>query len=162
MKLLQRRTRLSTTGQTKNKKEWEFPTFTNDAFLYPMVVGGMIYVYEIIVWLYYDQYIANLHKYDPMTNISSTYTYNYWPIVIPGFIFIFSLITYLGGTDVLMSLLSRKGIRAALSIPRRKLASGVLELHDWRSSRREARRLRRTGRRMSETASGNTPGSDRP
>ena len=147
MNLLQRRTRLSTTGPTKNKKEWEFPTFTNEAFLYPMVIGGMIYVYETLVWLYYDQYIANLHKFDVMTDTAATYTYNMWPIVIPGLVFIFSLITYLGGTDVLMSRLSRSGIRASLLLPGQILAWGGLDLDDWLSSRREDRTRRSTGTR---------------
>lgn len=160
MKLLQKRTRLSTTGRTKNKRKWEIPTFSNDAFLVPLVIGGAVYCYEIIQWLYYDQGIYLAHKFVDLRTDTFTYPYDWRPIVVPGLVFVFSLLVYLGIWDSLRSLLSRSGIRAALSLLRRQLALGVLDLHAWQKSRSEDRIRRSTEKRTPEPGSGSSRASD--
>ena len=136
MKLLQRRGTSTIIPPQKNKKEWEFPTFTNDAFLYPMVIGGMVHVYAFFHWLQTDTAFYLLHKFDPRTTISF-YEYDYRTIAVSGLVFIFSLMTYLGITDVLIARFSRKGIRSMISYPKRKIASGFLEVREWRSASKE-------------------------
>jgi len=120
----------------------------------PMVVGGAVFSWLMMQWYFYDNEMVFLH------GEGWVYDYNYTWIAFSGLIFIFSLITFLGGTDVLMSLLSRKGLRAASALLRQKLASGKAELDDWRSSRRAARRSRRTGRRTSGHDCEHVPRSD--
>jgi hypothetical protein len=142
MKLLEKRQ--STTGQTKNKKEWEFPTLENDHFMIPMVIAGGIYVYEHI-----KIYYAN----EPFEESGMV-------VIFPLLIFLFSLVIYLGIWDAARSLLSRSGIRRALSLLRRQLALGVLDLHAWRRTRSEDRIRRSTEKRTPEPGSGSSQASD--
>lgn len=145
MKLLEKRGSTITRQVKNKKKEWEFPTLENDHFLLPLVIAGSVYVYEHIK-LYY----AN----EPFEESGMV-------VIFPLLIFLFSLVIYLGIWDAARSLLSRAGIRRALSLVRRQLALGVLDLHAWRRIRSEGRTRRRTEKRTPEPNYENTPSSDR-
>ena len=101
MKLLEKRTSTIGRPQKNKKREWEFPTFTNDAFLYPMVIGGMVHVWAFYQWLQTDTAFYWLHKFDPITT-KTFYEYDYRLIAVSGLVFVFSLMTYLGMTDTIL------------------------------------------------------------